>query len=216
MTEYKNFLLFKDLSPSETEKALSLLEATEKEYSRGETLFSGEKLSSFGLVLSGGVRVCFEELDGNNVVMANCVKGDSFGESLCWLEKEAASMRAYSPSGARVLWMSLSALRGNTCDALTNKIKNNLLSLLASRTLSMNDRIQVLSKPTIREKITVYLNQCARDGRNKTFNIPFDREALAAYLGVNRSALSRELSNMKREGLIDFYKNSFSVKTTQI
>ena len=87
MTEYKNFLLFKDLSPSETEKALSLLEATEKEYSRGETLFSGGKLSSFGLVLSGGVRVCFEELDGNNVVMANCEKGDSFGESLCWLEK---------------------------------------------------------------------------------------------------------------------------------
>lgn len=82
--------------------------------------------------------------------------------------------------------------------------------MLSQKTLSMNDRIQVLSKPTLREKLMTLLTQYStREGKN--FNLPFDRNTMAAYLGVNRSALSRELSKMREEGRIDFYKNSFSI-----
>ena len=84
------------------------------------------------------------------------------------------------------------------------------IRMLAAKTLSMNDRIQVLSKPTLREKLMTMLTQFStREGRN--FNLPFDRNAMAVYLGVNRSALSRELGKMKQEGRIDFYKNSFTI-----
>mgnify|MGYP002736651878 FL=1 len=82
--------------------------------------------------------------------------------------------------------------------------------MLTLKTLSMNDRIQILSKPTIRQKLmTLFSQYAAREGH--MFNLPFDRSDMAVYLGVNRSALSRELSLMKKEGIIDFYKNSFSL-----
>ena len=84
------------------------------------------------------------------------------------------------------------------------------IMMLSQKTLSMNDRIQVLSKPTLREKLMTLLTQYStREGKN--FNLPFDRNTMAAYLGVNRSALSRELGKMREEGRIDFYKNSFSI-----
>ena len=75
----------------------------------------------------------------------------------------------------------------------------------------MNDRVQILSKTTIREKIVTFLSQYSNRFGSKTFSVPFDRETLALYLGVNRSALSRELSAMQRDGILEYYKNSFKI-----
>jgi len=83
--------------------------------------------------------------------------------------------------------------------------------MLAHKTLSMNDRIQILTKPNIRQKIITFLSQYSNRIGGKTFSIPFDRETLALYLGVNRSALSRELSAMQNDGIIEFYKNTFKI-----
>jgi CRP-like cAMP-binding protein len=82
----------------------------------------------------------------------------------------------------------------------------------------MNDRIQILSKHTLREKLVAFFKlQADRDINNgsesktKTLNLPLDRNGMAVYLGVDRSSLSRELSKMKSEGLIDFNKNKFKI-----
>ena len=87
-------------------------------------------------------------------------------------------------------------------------MQKRFCAMLAARTLSMNDRIQVLSRTTIRERVLTLLSQY-NTGSGSGITLPFDRESLALYIGVNRSALSRELSAMKRDGIIDFYKNSF-------
>ena len=81
--------------------------------------------------------------------------------------------------------------------------------MLARRTLRMNDRIQILSRGSIREKLNAFFTECARDAGSPSFDIPFDRAGMAAYLGVDRSALSRELSRMRQEGLITYQKNHF-------
>jgi len=83
--------------------------------------------------------------------------------------------------------------------------------MLAERTLRMNDRVQILSRPLLRDKLTTFFAQCEHRYGSKTFRVPFDRAGMALYLGVNRSALSRELSDMQAEGLIDFYRNSFRI-----
>ena len=85
------------------------------------------------------------------------------------------------------------------------------MALLAQRTLTMNDRIQILTQPSIRAKLNLYFTQCANRFNSRTFTIAFNRNQLADYLAVNRSALSRELSRMKEEGLIDYHLNSFSI-----
>ena len=82
--------------------------------------------------------------------------------------------------------------------------------MLAERTLAMNDRIQILSKPAIREKVITLLSQY-RASPGETVELPFGREAMAKYLGVNQSALSRELSRMQDEGIISFKGRRFTV-----
>jgi CRP-like cAMP-binding protein len=110
-----------------------------------------------------------------------------------------------------VLWLSADALRSplSVKDERSFAFYSRFMAVLAERTLVMNQRIQILSKPTLRLRLLTFFTQCEEEYGQKTFRIPFDRAALAGYLGVNRAALSRELSSMKKEGLIDFYKNSF-------
>ena len=90
-------------------------------------------------------------------------------------------------------------------------LSGRFTKMLAARTLTMNRRIQILSKLTIREKILTFLSQeCAVTGKN-TVEITLNREDMAAYLGTNCSALSRELSKMKKEGILDYRKNIFCI-----
>ena len=92
---------------------------------------------------------------------------------------------------------------------LALNLTERFASVLALRALYQNDRIQILSKPKIRDRLVTFLSQCERRYGSRTFIIPFDRTSLAVYLGVNRAALSRELSKMKEEGILDFFRSSF-------
>lgn len=204
-------MLFKDLNENEIEKALNLFSSVKRKYSKGENIASaGTRLKKFGLVLSGTVQVSFIDIDGNSVIMASVTKGDTFGESLCWLNISEIPVTVTAFTDVEVLLLSPQSLSSST-DALALELKNRFVSMLATKALAMNDRIQILSKPTVRQKIITFLSQYSNRSQSKTFSVPFDRETLALYLGVNRSALSRELSAMQKEGIIEFYKNTFKI-----
>lgn len=205
-------MLFKDLNDSEIEKALNLFSAIKRKYSKGEMIASaGTKLERFGLVLSGTVQVSFIDIDGNSVIMASVTSGDTFGESLCWLNVTEIPVTVTAFTDTEVLLLSPQSL-SNSNDALACELRNRFVSMIATKALAMNDRIQILSKPTVRQKIITFLSQYSNRSQTKTFSVPFDRETLALYLGVNRSALSRELSAMQKEGIIEFYKNTFKIR----
>ena len=204
--------LFKGMRDFDVERALKLLGSIEKVYTKNEILArTGTALTHFGIVLEGTVQVNFIDIDGNLVLMASVTAGDAFAESLCWLKVSEIPVTITAFTDARVLWLDPSALATNCDDELVTELRNRFISILAAKTLAMNDRVQVLSKPTLRQKIITFLSQYSNKNSSKTFSIPFDRESLALYLGVNRSALSRELSVMKNEGIIDFYKNTFKI-----
>ncbi len=199
------------MTENETEKSLSIFSAVEKRFSKGEIIASaGTRIDRFGLILAGTVQVSFSDIDGNSVIMASVTAGDTFGESLCWLKIPEIAVTVTAFTDATVLMLSPEALSSSS-DPLACELRNRFISMLASKALAMNDRIQILSKPTIRQKIVTFLSQYSNRTQSKTFSIPFDRETLALYLGVNRSALSRELSAMQKEGIIEFYKNTFKI-----
>lgn len=201
--------LFAPMTDAEIAEALALFDARPATYARGEILHRmGEPLPAFGLVLDGTVQVYTDDLDGNRMMMANVEAGGSFGESLAYLATPAP-VYIQTTGGAQVLWLDPTRLHAP--DPAARALHTRFTAALASRTLEMNDRIQILSKPTLREKILCLFSQYERKSGSRTFTIPFDREGLAAYLGANRSALSRELSVLKREGIIDYYKNSFKI-----
>ena len=202
--------LFSGLDEEEYAYALNFFSASARSYKKGDFLNRiGFPLPAFGLVLSGGIQVYMDDIDGNEMIMANVAPGGTFGESLCYLGLDApVYIRAISET--EILWLSTSRVcRPEHDGALDHALSARFTAMLARRTLSMNDRIQILSKSSLRGKLIAFFTQYAKYG--DSFRIPFSRADMAVYLGTERSALSRELSRMKAEGIIDFHKNSFRI-----
>ena len=193
--------LFADLS--ETERAQELAAASRRSYRKGEMLHrGGTPFPYFGLVLRGTVYVYTTDLDGAQILMASVTVGGTFGESHCYLQTPAPNVWAEAAEDTEVLWLSAQKIADDPT------LSARFTKMLAMRTLAMNDRIQILSQRTIREKLLTYFAFLCRDGE-RTFSVPFDRNAMATYLGSDRSAVSRELGKLKAEGKIDYYRNTF-------
>lgn len=209
----KSCSLFADLSEQELTSALSLFCAVSAQYRKGEILRSeGERMKFFGLVTRGTVQVFMNDINGDSIIMATVTRGGTFGESLSFLGVREIPVCIQATEDSEVLWLSCEGFGEEMCASpLSRKLYHRFVSMLAQRALDMNDRIQVLSKLTLREKLSTLFSQYAHKSGSRTFSLPLNREQLAAYLGVNRSALSRELCKMRDEGIIEFYKNSFKM-----
>jgi len=214
LASLKDHPLFRDLTEEDFSHACTFLQASFKTYKRGEFLIrAGEAFRFFGIVAKGSIQVYTDDIDGNCMMMANVGANESFGESLAYFLTEESPVYAVAFEDAEVIWLSAAALRQAYADEkaapVAALLKERFTALLAARALSQNDRIQILSKPTIRERLIAFFTQWEHRTKSRTFRVPFDRSSLAVYLGVNRSALSRELSAMKKEGVIDFFRSSF-------
>ena len=209
----RKHLLFSDLSDEDYGRALIFFHAYAKSHMKGEYLNRiGATLDAFGLVLSGNVQVYMVDIDGNEMIMANVSQGESFGESLCFLQRETpVYIRAVSD--CEILWLDPDRIKSAANNSPFDiELASRFTALLAQRTLSMNNRIQILSKLTLRRKLITFFSEYAVSGAAE-FTVPMNRHEMAAYLGAERSALSRELSKMRSEGIIDFNRNRFRILT---
>lgn len=189
--------------------ALDILNGKAAEYARGDFLHSAfTAMDRFGLVLRGNVQACADDIEGNRMIMADVQSGCTFGESLCFLKIEDSPVYIYAPESCTVLWLETGKLYKSQ-EPVVSELQRRFTAVLAARTLVMNGRIQILSKLKLRDKLITYFSELSSSSGSNTFNIPFNREDMAAYIGTERSALSRELSAMKKEGIIDYYKNTF-------
>ena len=205
--------LFKNLDDKDLKEALAFFHAEVKQYKRGAFLHrAGTPMVKFGLLLSGSVHVYMDDFDGNQMLMASVVPGITFGESLCYLE-EVPQVYIECMSDCTVLVMDTYNLKHlpKMPTPLETSLLQRFTAMLAQRTLSLNDRIQILSKLTIREKVITLLSQQAVQAGSDHFTLPFSREAMAVYLGVNQNALSRVLSEMQKDGIISFKGNDFKI-----
>lgn len=189
--------------------ALAALCHRRRVYAKGEYVKrADETMDFFGIVEDGLVQVYYENPDGTRAMMANVEPGESFGESIAYLGQEPLPVTVVAAADTTLSLFSPAALRSPSTPEIA-ALAERFTAHLARRTLAMNDRIQILSKPSLRQKLLAYFARCSHRAHGKTFRVPFDRESFAAYLGCDRSALSRELSRMKQEGLIDYFKNDF-------
>ena len=201
-------VLFRNMQGKRLKEALEFFHAQERVFRRGEYLHHpGEPLHTFGLVLSGNIQVSMDDFDGNHMIMASVTPGITFGESLCYLGQEA-QVSIISVEESRGLQMDTESLKKENADL---ELSRRFTAMLAQRSLQLNDRIQILSKPTIREKVITLLSQYAVRSDDTVIRLPFTREAMATYLGVNQSALSRELGNMQKEGILRYKNNVFEI-----
>ncbi len=202
--------LFRGMSPQEIHEGLSFFRAQRRTYQKGECFVRmGDRLPGFGLVISGAVQVSMIDLNGNRMIMANVSAGGAFGESLSFLNVQASPIYITAAADSEVLWLDTEGLRQPQSAPSGQMLVQRFITVLAKRALGMNDRIQILSKKTLRGKLIAFFSQQIKRSGGTAFTLDLDRGDMADYLGTDRSALSRELSAMRREGLLDFHKNQF-------
>lgn len=202
--------LFRAMSEAERAHALAFFQAKEACYKKGAVLLCvGAPVRAFGLVLDGTVQVSMHDLSGNRIIMANVSPGGTFGESHCYLGTQESPIQITASSDCRILWLKTDNLR--QAAGADSALARRFTAMLAQRTLEMNDRIQILSKRTLRSKLVTFFSLLAKRYQDTAFAIPFDRSGMADYLGTERSALSRELARMRDEGLLRYEKNCFEI-----
>ena len=191
---------------------LDAFDARTETYRKGEILHAAETpLPRFGMVLKGVVEACIDDINGNRVIMTDVSPGVTFGESLCYLRVTDSPVYIYAAEDCEIIWLAPAVLYSDECEPFVNGIKTRFTSMLAKRTLSMNNRIQVLSKLRLREKLVTYFSELASEAGSRIFTIPMSREDMATYIGANRTAVSREMAAMKKEGLIDYHMNTVRI-----
>ncbi len=207
--------LFHGISRDELEQMLPCLSAEIREYGRGEfLLLAGDETREIGLVLSGAVEVIKEDYWGNRNIMGKMETGDTFAESYACVPGVKLNVSVQAAEQTRVLFMDAQKISGtcaSTC-SFHERLTQNLMMLLASKNLYLNSKVNHMMQRTTREKLLSYLSAESVSLGSPSFDIPFNRQQLADYLSVDRSAMSNELCKMRDEGILEFEKNHFVLK----
>ena len=179
---------------------------------KGTVLFQeGEKAVHMGIVLEGAVQLVLEDYYGNRSIMAHIGKGELFGESYAFSREGTLPVSIMATTDCRILLIDsrrVTTCCSNACE-FHNRVIFNLLRLTASKNQLLHQKLQITARRTTREKLMAYLAFQAKQLDSSEFTIPYDRQALADFLEVDRSGLSAEISKLRREGVLECRKNSF-------
>lgn len=220
MTKYYDVLLksqpFLGFSMEELEAVLGFLNTTAVHFSKGSTIFNqGEKITRSGILLEGSVIAESVSYSGERRVMQTLSAGDLFGDVLMYSEHDPTPVSTVVREDSKVLLLDINELMEKSCNPLCRRVLVNILHGLANKFWMLNRKIAYLSCKEMRSKIAMFLLDMQKRHSSQTFIAEYSREELASLLGVNRSALSRELSRMQKDGIISFYKSSFKIENLQ-
>lgn len=204
--------LFHEMSTDEIKLLLPCLHAQVKTYKKGNYIYhAGSSVSQVGIVLSGSVNIVVDFYWGNSNIFGHIGKGDIFAENYAAIPDSKLYNDVVAAETTEILFLDFNKLL-RPCKkgcAFHHQIIHNLVRISALKNLNLSSRMMHIAPKTIRDKVLSYLSQTAIQTNQMHFTIPFSRQELADYLGVDRSALSGELSKMQKDGLIQFRKNHF-------
>lgn len=204
--------LFEGIQVEDLRALLGCIGGRVVEAGKGQAILrEGEPATHIGLVLSGGVQLMREDYYGNRSIVAYIGPSQLFGETYACANVQSLPVSAVADTDSTVLLMDCRRITTSCTSACAfhSRIIYNLLRMVAATTLIFDQKIQITSQRTTREKLMTYLlNQAKLRGRNR-FTIPYDRQGLADYLEVDRSGLSAEISKLRKEGVLESEKNLF-------
>lgn len=217
MKEYFEILkivrLFMDINKDDLVSMLTCLDTKVISLQKGKYILeAGNPVDQVGIVLSGQLHIIKEEINGERSLIASLAQGDFFGEALCCAGVTESPVSVLADTDAKVMLLGFRRILhtcNNSCSFHT-KLIENMLHVIAQKNLQLQTRMDFLSKKSIRARVLNYFEYVAKKQGND-FTIPFNREELAEFLCIDRSALSRELSFLKQEGIIDYKKNHFTL-----
>lgn len=206
--------LFNQIEDEGLAKVFDCLNAKEKSYQKGDTVFAeGEKAEYLGIVLKGSVQLIRVDYFGNRSILASVGESQLFGEAFACAGVKSLPIDVIAAENTEVLLIdakNISSPCKNACSFHARLILN-LLNTVANKNLVLHQKIEITSKRSTREKLMAYLLIEAKKAKSATFTIPYDRQELADYLGVERSGLSAEISKLRDENVLECKRSIFTL-----
>lgn len=214
--KFCDILLFKNMSEREITQMNKSKFMKKRIYAKNTHIYHmGDVIDSVGIVLSGNVIIENIDIWGNKSIISYANEGEIFAETYA-LSQTPMMVDVVYAECCEILFINLeNALKlENSNQPWYPKFMNSLLMLSAQKNLALSRRIFCTSSKAVRTRVLAYLSEESVKADSTDFEIPFDRQQMADYLNLDRSALSKELSKMKSDGILDYRKNHFVLLDT--
>jgi len=217
----ENMISFPIFAGIDEENLVSLLQCLGyhlEKYKKGDLIYlEGEHLHNLGIIVSGSVDMIKEDVWGNKTIVIRMSSPALFGETFICGSNSVAAVSFEAIEDTTVMFIPFQRVINSCSNACIfhHRLIENMIQLIADKNLMLMHKMEVVTKKTLKEKIMAYLSQQAQIKDTEYFEIPLNRTELAEFLCADRSALTRELSNMKKEGIIDYDKNVFRLITAK-
>lgn len=208
---------FKDLEKSDFMDLFKSVGMFSKKFKKGAYMaLSEEVVPCVSVIVSGIVHMVSEDIWGNRTIIVFMNRGDLFGESFACSSNQVSLVNFYAASEVEAIYIPYESLlkevsNGSSSSAAAQQLWQNIMGLLADKNVRFVQKLEIVSKRTLREKLMTYLSFMSKVYNSLEFDLPLGRVALSEYLCVDRSALTRELSRMQQDGLIQYEKNHFKI-----
>lgn len=206
--------LFDHIHSNDYGALFSCIGARVETFDKGEFIsLDGDRAQKIGIVLSGGAQIIKEDLFGHRTILSTLVSGNVFGESFVCGGHFVLAVSVQATENSSILFLPFERVLTMCPSAcgFHNTLVRNMVTMIARKNVKLLERIEVATKHSLREKVLTYLSQLAQQQASKTVISPLGRIDLADYLGVDRSALTRELNRMSTDGLLTFSKNTYTL-----
>lgn len=208
----KKCALFEGICPDDFTAMLACLNAKTIQKKKNEYIFyEGDRANNVGILLSGSAQVVRDDYYGRRSVVASIMPAQIFGETFACAGIEHLPVSVIAAETCCVLLIDCRRITftcSNACE-FHNRMVLNLLKVVAAHNLILSGKLEITSQRTTREKLMAYLLHQAKISGSNAFTIPFDRQSLADYLNVDRSALSTEIGKLRSEGIIESNRSRF-------
>ena len=202
--------LFSGVEADEISAMLHCLDAKTETFPKDTFLLrTGDTTDDIGLVLSGSILVVQEDIWGNRNILSRAVPGQTFAVAFACAPGAVLNVSVTAETPVTVLYLNVRRILTVCPSACAHhsKVVRNLLGDLAEKNLLFSEKLTHMGQRTTREKLLSYFSMLARQQGSFEFDVPFSRQQLADYLGVERSGLSAELGKMQKDGLLEFRRN---------
>ena len=197
--------IFDNIKKEDIPDMLNCLSATEKRYKKGEYILRrGDIINSVYMVAEGKIHILKEDYWGNQSILGEAGEGELFGEAYACMGNVPVQVNAAAVKDSVIIRLDINKVLTvcpSACEFHSRLIRN----------LNLTNKLECMSQRTTRDKILSYLSMESQKNKSSKFDIPFNRQQLADFLSVDRSALSKEMCKMRDEGIFKFNKNHFEL-----
>lgn len=210
--QIKNSPVFYGMNDEELQGLLECFNARVRKYEEGEMIIrQGDIIKNIYLILKGAVNIEKDTYWGRRMIISQLTENNNIALAFVASKNIESNIDAIAVEDSELLILNYEKCTSMCQNACTRHkvLINNLFEILSKENIELIQKIENISQKTIREKLLTYLSNEAKKNRNSSFEIPFNRQDLADYLNIDRSAMSFELSKLQKEGLISYNKNKF-------